>query len=323
MERLDLIGRIRRTIQARVRRIYGRKWRQLQPQDFYADRERINRIWYMCREGKRPNFDHPTDFNERLMAINMNNFRDERMRKLIALCADKYAVREYVEKKGLGDILVECYGVFDSFDEIDFDKLPNQFVIKTTNASGQNYICLDKSKIDIPALKDLFEKWMSESKDFGLTTGEWHYSLIKPRIIIEKYMSMFGEDMSLVDYKFHCINNQVYGEYVCYDRDNTPGSHTVNYDHYDAEWNLTDGVLSNFHPKQRLLPKPQNFEKMKEIAEALSSEFEYVRVDLYNIEGKIYFGELTFTPMGNYLPYTHKQLVDMEQFYNRTKRKSR
>ncbi len=315
--KLDLIGRIRRTIVSKTRVYYRKQWEKLQPQDFYNDPERVHRIWYMFREGRRPNFKNPTEFNERLMALNLKNYRDDKIRKLIIQCADKFAVREYVEKKGFGDILVECYGVYDKFDDIDFEKLPDQFVMKTTNASGQNYICLDKSKMDIPAVKKQFEEWMGGTKDFGLTTGEWHYSQIKPRIIIEKYMSMLGENMSLVDYKFHCINHQVYGEYVCYDR--IVNTHTVNYDHYDADWNLTDGVYPQFHPTQRLLPKPQNFEKMKEIAVALSSDFDYVRVDLYDIEGKIYFGEMTFTPMGNYLPYRKSRLEDMERFYRETK----
>lgn len=317
MKGLDLFGRIRRTIASKTRAYYRKQWENLLPQDFYNDPERVHRIWYMCREGRKPNFENPTDFNERLMALNLKNYRDDNKRKLITQCADKYAVREYVNSMGFGDILVECYGVYNSFDDIDFDKLPNQFVMKTTNASGQNYICLDKSKMDVPAVRKQFEVWISGSKVLGLTTGEWHYSLIKPRIIIEKYMYMMGEKMSLVDYKFHCINHQVYGEYVCYDR--IINTEIVNYDHYDSNWNLTDGVLPQFHPTQRLLPKPKDFEKMKEIAVALSSEFEYVRVDLYDIDGKIYFGEMTFTPMGNYLPYTHDRLVDMEQFYEATK----
>lgn len=316
MKGLDLIGRIRRTIASKTRAYYRKQWEILQPQDFYNDPERVHRIWYMFREGRRPNFENPTEFNERLMALNLKNYRDDKIRKLIIQCADKYAVREFVEKKGFGDILVECYGVYDKFDDIDFEKLPNQFVMKTTNASGQNYICLDKSKMNKSAVKKQFEEWMRGTNDFGLTTGEWHYSQMKPRIIIEKYLSILGDD-SLVDYKFHCINHQVYGEYVCYDR--VVNTHIVNYDHYDADWNLTDGVLPNFHPTQRLLPKPQNFGKMKDIAVALSSEFEYVRVDMYDIEGKIYFGEMTFTPMGNYLPYRKSLLEDMERFYKTTK----
>lgn len=317
MKKIDLIGRIRRTIACQKRRWYHKHWLKIQPQDFYDNPERVTAIWYASREGRMPNFNNPSEFNERLMAINLAAFKDEKQHQLRIIGADKYSVRDYVKSRGFADILVECYGVYDSFDDIDFDKLPNQFVMKTTNASGQNYICLDKSKMNISAVKKQFVEWMNGTQDFGLTTGEWHYSQIKPRIIIEKYMTMLGENMSLVDYKFHCIHGHVYGEYVCYDR--IVNTHIVNYDHYDAEWNLTDGVFPQFHPTQRLLPKPLDFEKMKEIAKALSEGIDYVRVDLYDIDGKIYFGELTFTPMGNYLPYRKWLLEDMEQFYRKTK----
>lgn len=319
MKKLDLLGRVHRTIQSKIRRFYRHQWESIRPEEFFENPKRVNRIWYMSQVGEYPNFRHPSNFNERLMVINLLAYQDEEQRSIRIVGADKYAVRDYVKGKGFEDILVECYGVYDSFDEINFDKLPNQFVLKTTNASGQVFICKDKAKLDREKVRELFSQWMSQSSTFGLTTGEWHYSQIKPRIIIEKYMSMLGENISLVDYKFHCINGCIYGEYVCYDR--VVSTHIVNFDHYDSEWNLTDGVLPHFHPMQRRLPKPQNFERMKEIALALSSGMEYVRVDLYNIEGKIYFSELTFTPMGNVLPYRKWLLEDMEQFYERTKSK--
>lgn len=318
MKNLDLMGRIRRTIACQMRKWYHKKWLAIKPCDFYDNPERVTALWYAFREGHMPNFNNPTDFNERLMALNLEAYNDKSQWPIRIMCADKYAVREFVEQKGLGDILNELYGVYDSIDEIDFDKLPNQFVIKTTHGSGKNYICRDKSKFDIAVLKELAKDWLQQS-DFGLTTGEWHYNLIKPRIIVEKFLYTPGEDVSLIDYKFHCINGHVYGEYVCYDRAYQDGAHSVNYDHYDADWNLTDGVRKDFHPHQRSIPKPKNFEQMKEISEILSEGLEYLRVDLYEVDGKIIFGEMTFTPMGNYLPYTHERLVDMEKFYEKTK----
>lgn len=318
MKGWDIIGRIRRTIACKRRAKYSELHRQVKPQDFYADPERVTALWYASREGRMPNFKHPIDFNERLMALNLDAYRDKSQWPIRITCADKYAVRKYVEDKGYGDILNECYGVFDSIDEIDFDKLPNQFVLKTTHGSGKNYFCLDKSKLDIKTLKEETKDWL-EKEDYGLTTGEWHYNLIEPRLIVEKYLYTPGEEVSLIDYKFHCIHGKVYGEYVCYDRDHDINSHSVNYDHYDADWNLTDGVIARFHPHQRPIPKPVNFERMKEISEKLSEGLEYVRVDMYEVDGKIIFGEMTFTPMGNYLPYTHERLVDMEQFFESTK----
>ncbi len=318
MKKLDLIGRIRRTIVCQKRNWYRNQWEKLQPQDFYNNPERVTALWYASREGHMPNFKNPTDFNERLMAINLEAYKDKSQWPIRIIGADKYAVRQYIKDKGLSDILNECYGVYDSFEDIEFDKLPNQFVLKTTHGSGKNYFCLDKSKLDIAKLREVTRNWL-EKEDFGLTTGEWHYELIEPKFIVEKYLFTPGEKVSLIDYKFHCIHGHVYGEYVCYDRNNQVGKHGVNYDHYDADWNLTNGVIPSFHPYQRPIPKPKNFERMKEISEILSKGTDYMRVDLYEVEGKVIFGELTFTPMGNYLPYTHEQLVDMEKYFKQTK----
>jgi len=318
MKNLNILRRIQRTIACQKRKWYHKQWLKVQPKDFYDNPERVTALWYASREGRMPDFKRPLDFNERLMALNLEAYYDKSQWPVRIIGADKYAVRDYVEKKGLGDILNELYGLYDNFDEIDFTKLPNQFVIKTTHGSGKNYICRDKSKFDISAFKLLAKDWLKQD-DFGLTTGEWHYNLIKPRIIIERFLYTPGEDVSLIDYKFHCIHGHVYGAYVCYDRDYQDGAHTVNYDHYDVDWNLTDGVRKEFHPHQRLIPKPKNFERMKEIAEILSEGLDYLRVDLYEVGDKIIFGELTFTPMGNYLPYTHERLVDMEKYYEQTK----
>lgn len=313
---MDLFGRLSRTVRCKKRNFYRKRWEQISPSDFYVNPERVSALWYASREGRLPDFNHPKDFNERLMALNLHAYYDETKWPIRIMCSDKYEVRQYVSSKGYGAILNECYGVYNSFTEINFDILPNQFVIKATNGSGQNYICRNKAEMDIELVKKQFESWMMQANSFGLTTGEWHYSKVKPRIIIEKYLSMLGENISVIDYKFHCIHNKVYGEYVCYDR--VLGTHCVNYDHYDADWNLTDGVLPPFHPNQRLIQKPSKFNEMKEVAVALSEGLEYVRVDLYEIDNSIVFGEMTFTPMGNYLPYTHDRLVDMEQFYERT-----
>lgn len=316
MKQLDLYGRFARAIRCKKRRYYTNQWIKCKSSDFYANPERVTSLWYASREGRMPNFKHPTDFNERLMALNLEAYYDESQWPIRIICSDKYEVRKYVANKGYGEILNECYGVYDSFMDIDFNLLPDQFVIKGTSGSGQNYICRNKADMDVAVVGKQFDVWMKQTEPFGLTTGEWHYAKVKPRIIVEKYLSMLGEDVSLIDYKFHCIHNQIYGEYVCYDR--VQGTHSVNYDHYDADWNLTDGVLPEFHPKQRFIPKPKRFDEMKEVAVALSEGLEYVRVDLYEIEGKILFGEMTFTPMGNYLPYTHERLVDMELFYKKT-----
>ena len=180
------------------------------PQCYYRAPRIMTALWYAMNVGELPNFRHPKNFNELLMSINLSARKDKTKRELRIQCADKYAVRDYVTQKGFPEILNECYGVYDSFDEIDFAKLPNQFVLKMTTGSGMNFICRDKSQLDLEQLRTKVNSWFAQCKDFGLKTAEWHYVEIKPRLIVEKYLSMLGEDLSLIDYKWHCFNGKVY-----------------------------------------------------------------------------------------------------------------
>lgn len=315
MKQFDLFGRIKRTVICQSKHFFHYVWSFCKPQMYYKHPRLINRLWFASCEGRFPNFKHPKLFSEQLMAINLDAYKDGKKRQLRIQCADKYAVRQYVMDKGLCDILNDCYGVYDSFDDIDFDQLPNQFVLKMTNGSGQNYICRDKSKMDKEAVRKQFEVWFGMLNDFGLIYGEWQYTHMKPRIIAEKYLSTLGEDVSIIDYKFHCMHGKVYGALVCYDR--IVNTHHVNIDHYTADWQLTDGVTPDYRLTRRPIPRPATFDQMKQIAETLSEGIEYVRVDLYEIDGKILFGEMTFTPAGNMLPYyTKEALKDMQKFYD-------
>ncbi|MCQ2076352.1 MAG: hypothetical protein MJZ20_04860 [Bacteroidaceae bacterium] len=220
------------------------------------------------------------------------------MRALIPMCADKYAVRTYITAKGYGDTLNELYGVYDNVDDIDFNSLPDQFVMKMNNASGRNYICTDKSKCNWSLIKHQFADWLLDH-DFAWETGEWQYALIQPRIIIEKYLSNLGQK-SLVDYKFHCFNGQVLSCLTCYDREDE----FVKLDDYNLEWSRTEDILPSWHAKDRqMLPKPISYDRMIQMAEICTKEFEYCRFDVYEIDGKILFGEMTFTPHGGVLDY--------------------
>lgn len=317
MSKIDLMNRVKRTILCKKRNWYRRQWNKLQPFDFYKNPERMTSLWYALNEGHYPNLKHPSNFNELLMSLNMQAYRDQQKRELFIRCADKYAVRQFIIEKGYADILNDCYGVFDRFDDIDFDKLPNQFVLKMTTGSGMNFICKDKSKLNINELRQLVGEWFENVKTFGLKTAEWHYVEIKPRLIVEKYLHQLGEEISLIDYKFHCFNGQIFGIDVCYDR-NTK-THEVNYDTYDVEWNRTDYTKPQYHKARRLLVKPKTFDQMKLIAQGLSSDIAYVRVDFYEVENKILFGELTFTPVGCYeYDYEQSTLIAMCQFYYQT-----
>ena len=293
--------RIERVYRCQLRHLCKSILDVLSPNCFFKSPRLITMLWYISQKGRIPHFNHPQNIDEQLMANNLRAMNNDQARALRIQCADKYAVRDYVEKKGFKHILNNCFGVYHTVEEIDFDELPNQFVLKLTNGCGQNYICRDKRKLDIESLRELLQGWMDQAPFYGLKTGEWHYSQIKPRIIAEEYLSSLDKDESLIDYKFHCFYGHVLGILVCYDRDSD--THLANYDWYDLDWNLTDGEPEELHKNQRMIPKPASFNEMIRIAEELSSNIDYVRIDLYEIDDKPLFGEMTFTEGGNILVY--------------------
>lgn len=300
--------------------VYRNIYYRLKPRDFYRCPRMMASMWYAYRHGTLPNFSHPHIVDELWISINLKAMHGPKGRELQIRCADKYAVREYVAQKGYADTLNECYGVYDSFDEIDFDQLPNQFVLKMTTGSAMYYICKDKSQLNVEKLRAVVNSWYEKCKDFGLKTAEWHYVEIKPRLIVEKYLSMLGEDLSLVDYKWHCFNGQVYHIETISDRNLQTGE--INCDTYTVDWKRKECVKPQYHVNRRMLPKPKNLEYMKKMAETLSADFEYVRVDMYEIDGKVLFGELTFTPAGCIeYDYYDEDLRDMCRFYYATKKK--
>ena len=203
-----------------------------------------------------------------------------------ATLTDKYLVREWVENTVGGEYLIPLLGVWDRFDDIDFSELPNSFVLKTNHGSGTNLIVKDKSKLNLKRAKRMFEDWMSIDYAFN-SNFEMHYTDIKPKIIAEKYMeTATGE---LPDYKFLCFDGQPY--YCCVDSGRFT-NHTRNV--YDLEWTLQP--WSQCHPISREeIEKPKNFDVMIRLAKELSKGFPHVRVDFYNINGDLYFGEMTFT----------------------------
>lgn len=206
----------------------------------------------------------------------------------VSKCAGRVGVREYVKEKGLEDILIKTYGVFNSFDEIDFEKLPNQFAMKCAHGCAMNYICFDKSKINKDELKKKFDKWMHTN--YGKKTLELHYSHIKPQIIIEELMLEGGKLPT--EYKIHVFNGTAKNLYVV-----TSRGIDIRYNNYYTDWTPFDGSQFNGWRKTDYpLEKPENFDEMIKISEALASPFPFVRVDLYNINGQIYFSEMTFTP---------------------------
>lgn len=245
------------------------------------------KLLFFIRMHKWPNLKNPQTFNEKTTWLKLNNYNDN---LLVSKCADKYTVREYVESKGCDEILNKLYGVYDNFDEIDFDKLPDQFAIKCTHGCAYNIIVDDKKKFDKNVARKKIERWMKEK--YGYATSELHYTKIKPRIIVEKYLC--DEDGKMpVDYKFYCMNGKCVGCLVCSNREK--GAHNFYRNYFDRNWNQQPYFIEELRGNGKIL-KPERWSEMIKYAEILSNDFLFVRVDLYNNDGRIIFGELTFTP---------------------------
>ena len=231
------------------------------------------------------NLKNPVRYTEKLQYLRLYVYPKD---KLVIKAASRDGARDYLKDKGYEDILIPIYGIYDKFDDIDFDKLPDQFVLKCTHACAFNEIVRDKSKFNKKESRKKFNKWLKTN--YGNKTVEKHYSPIKPRIIIEKYL---GELDSLpTEYKIHVFNGVARSMYIV-----TGRGVDIRYNNYYIDWKEFDGSQFNgWKKREEKLPVPSNWDEMVKIAEALGKDFPFVRVDLYNINGKIYFSELTFTP---------------------------
>lgn len=239
--------------------------------------------------------DNPVLYNDKLQWLKLY-WRDD----LAILCADKYEVRKYIEETIGKDYLNELFGLYDSTKEINFDSLPTQFVLKGTHGSGFNIICKDKSKLDIKLVRKKLDLWLRIN--YFYKGREWVYQSIKPRIISEKYLCDVNGNPPM-DFKIYCFNGVPRLIQVDIDRF---GKHKQNF--YDCEWNFRDVHIWCDNDKDFIIKKPVNFEKMIEFARLLSYPFPHVRVDLYNLDGKILFGELTFFHLNGYMPFIDKDL---------------
>lgn len=242
-----------------------------------------SKVKYFLSFGKRLDLNNPKTFNEKLMWIKI--FEDDTIK---AMCTDKYEVRNFVRDLGLEYILNELYFVYDSVDDINFDKLPNSFVLKGTHGCGCNIICSDKNTLDKEDAIRKLKKWMRT--DYSLVSAEPHYSKITPRIIAEKFLGVEG-GISPIDYKIHCFHGEPKLIEVVLDR----AINQTKLIFLDMDWNVlpynNNSVNLNID-----IQKPEKINEMLDISRKLSGQFTYVRVDLYYYLEKIYFGELTFTP---------------------------
>ena len=231
------------------------------------------------------NLKNPVRYTEKLQYLRLYVYPKNPM---VSKCAGRVGVRDYVKELGYEDILIPIYGVYDKFDDINFDELPSHFVMKCSHGCAMNYICYSKKDIDIPALRKKFNKWLKTN--YGKKTVELHYSPIKPQIIIEKLM--LDGDKLPTEYKIHVFNGKAKSLYVV-----TSRYIDIRYNNYYIDWTPFDGSQFNGWKKTDYpLEKPANLEKMALLAENLAKIFPFVRVDLYDINGKIYFSEMTFTP---------------------------
>lgn len=240
------------------------------------------------RNKENYNIKSPKTFDEKLWWLKLN-YRDD----LLTLCTDKYKVREYIIECGFEDILVKLYGKYDSFEDINFKSLPSEFIIKANHVSGGNYICRDKSKLDKKKLSRKYKKLLK--RNYYLRSREWNYKNIEPCLIIEEVLNN-NDDLPLLDYKFMCFNGEPKLLFIDIGVANNDGSHSRNYyrNIYDMNFEPVNMKETRESYKYELIDKPSNFEEMIKIARKLSKPFPHARVDLYNVNGKIYFGEITF-----------------------------
>jgi hypothetical protein len=220
----------------------------------------------------------------------------------MAQCVDKYEVRKYVEKVGLGYILNELYGVYDSPDEIDFDKLPNSFVLKDTLGGGGNSVIIvkDKKQIDFNKIRVQLLEWVNEPTNKKHPGREWVYDGKKHRIIAEKFIDSDADKGGLIDYKFFCFNGKA--EYLYIITDRKVGEKAF-FGVYDSDCNKLNVVRVDEKPPLRNMDKPNNYAELKSVAEKIAGSFPEVRVDLYNLNGKIVFGEITFYDGSGYMKF--------------------
>ena len=289
----------------RVLEILGKQWRWKRrlsrfERILYFDRfsddfsEEDQRYYLDCcykeKFGKTINWDNPQTFNEKLQWLKLYYHNP-----LMTQCADKVAVREYIAQRIGEEYLVPSLGVYSSPDEIDFDALPDRFVLKVNWGSGKNIICKDKSTLDISEAKKQLQQWMEPKSNLYFSHLEWCYKNIVPKILCEQYIENDSSNHDIYDYKFFCLNGKV--AYIMFLAERQIGLKMA---FYDTQWNKQDFVYS-FPMYQKNVSKPENLQQMIHAAETLAKEFPVARVDFFRMnDGKFYAGEITFYSAAGY-----------------------
>lgn len=254
--------------------------------------EKFIKIKYKLEFDEELDLNHPITFNQKLQWLKLNDRKD-----IYTTMADKFEAKDYVAGKIGKEYIIPNLGVFESFDEIDFDKLPNTFVIKCTHDSGGLVICHDKNKLNISEAKKKIEN--SLKTNYYYHGREWPYKNIKPRIIVEKFMQD-KKQKSMIDYKFFCFNGEPKILYISSGLENHS---TARMSFLDMDYKEISLKRKDYKKMEVLPPKPKNFEKMKEFAALLSKDIPHLRVDFYEINDCLYFGELTFFTCSGLIPF--------------------
>jgi len=276
---------------------------KIAPYTWIDDKLKIEYLFYKTFNYKL-NLKNPKTFNEKLNWIKLYD-RNPQYTKL----SDKYGVRAYIKDKIGKNYLNPLLGVYENYEEIDWDSLPSQFVIKLTHGSHWNIFCFDKSKFNYSGAKRKIKQWINHNYYWG--AREWQYKNIHPRIVIEKYITD-GSGLVPMDYKVFCFKGKAKFIWVVIGR----GTAQMTSFYFDLNWHLVKiNRTSNFQSEVSPISKPKNLNEMLKISEKLADHYPFVRVDYFLIDGQILFGELTFTPFAgfcaDYLSEADRMLGDL------------
>lgn len=266
--------------------------------------EMFLKLSYHMNFGKKIDLNNPVSFNEKLQWLKLHDRKAEYIKYV-----DKYEVRNFIEEQFGSEILIPIYGVWDSVEDIDFDKLPEKFVLKCTHDSGSVCICENKATFDFQGAKRKLQQGMRHNLFYW--GREWPYKGVKPRIIAEKYMSDSSGTGELTDYKLMCFNGKVRCSFTGTDRFSGDG---LKITFFDLNWNRMP-FERHYPADPKPIPKPKSYDRMIDIAERISCGHPFMRIDFYEIDGCPYFGEITLYPGNGMEEFTpeiwDKKLGDM------------
>lgn len=257
-------------------------------------------LYYLTKLKKVLHLKNPQSFNEKLQWLKLYD-----RKKIYTTMVDKYEAKRYVAERIGEEYIIPTLGVWERVEDIDFDALPSKFVLKCTHDSGGLIVCRDKSKLDLEKTKKILRK--SLRNDFYIEAREWPYKNVKRRIIAETYMEDESQKKGLIDYKFYCFDGKPQFLYISKGLEDHANA-SISF--LNLDWSFADFQRSDYKGFEELPEKPAGYETMLKLAERLSAGFSFLRVDLYEIGGKIYFSELTFTPCGGTMRFAPAEWDD-------------